>query len=93
MISEFEKIAALNPDRIITLLKKDKELFWEIIVSAYLDRKISLGKAAELLGITREELIKEFHKRGIPIRKLSKEDVIAEVKCKKILDRGIFRRD
>ena len=26
MISEFEKIAALNPDRIITLLKKDKEL-------------------------------------------------------------------
>jgi len=79
MISEFEKIAALNPDRIIKLLKKDKELFWEIIVSAYLDRKISLGKAAELLGITREELIKEFHKRGIPIRKLSKEDVVAEV--------------
>gem|GEM_PF-6304930 len=49
------------------------------MVSAYLDRKISLGKAAELLGMTREELIEEFHKRGIPIRKLSKEDVIAEV--------------
>ena len=81
MISEFEKIAALNPDRIITLLKKDKELFWEIIVSAYLDKKINLGKAAELLGITREELIKEFHKRGTPIRKLSKEDVIAEVEA------------
>jgi len=25
MISEFEKIAALNPDRIIKLLKKDKK--------------------------------------------------------------------
>ena len=49
------------------------------MISAYLDRKISLGKAAELLGMTREELIEEFHKRGIPIRKLSREDVIAEV--------------
>ena len=81
LISEFEKIIALNPDKVIRLLKKDKELFWEIVVSAYLDRKISLGKAAELLGMTREELIEEFHKRGIPIRKLSKEDVIAEVEA------------
>jgi len=81
LISEFEKIAALNLDKVIRLLKKDKELFWEIVVSAYLDRKISLGKAAELLGMTREELIEEFHKRGIPIRKLSKEDVIAEVEA------------
>ncbi|AHF81390.1 UPF0175 family protein [Thermococcus paralvinellae] len=81
LISEFEKIAALNPDKVIRLLKKDKELFWEVVVSAYLDRKISLGKAAELLGMTREELIEEFHKRGIPIRKLSKEDVIAEVEA------------
>ncbi|ADT85043.1 UPF0175 family protein [Thermococcus barophilus] len=40
-----------------------------------------MGKAAELLGITREELIEEFHKRGIPIRKLSKEDVIADVEA------------
>lgn len=81
LISEFEKIAALNPDKVIRLLKKDKELFWEVVISAYLDRKISLGKAAELLGMTREELIEEFHKRGIPIRKLSKEDVIAEVEA------------
>ena len=81
LISEFEKIAALNLDKVIRLLKKDKELFWEIVVSAYLDRKISLGKAAELLGMTREELIEEFHKRGIPIRKLSKEDIIAEVEA------------
>ncbi|WP_240910892.1 UPF0175 family protein [Thermococcus sp. MV5] len=38
-----------------------------------------MGKAAELLGITRDELIQEFHKRSIPIRRLSKEDIIAEV--------------
>ncbi|WP_324735208.1 UPF0175 family protein [Thermococcus sp. SY098] len=81
LISEFEKIVALNPDKVIRLLKKDKELFWEVVVSAYLDRKISLSKAAELLEMTREELIEEFHKRGIPIRKLSKEDVIAEVEA------------
>ncbi|EHR78595.1 hypothetical protein OCC_05114 [Thermococcus litoralis DSM 5473] len=31
--------------------------------------------------ISREELIKEFHKRGIPIRKLSKEDAMAEVEA------------
>jgi len=33
-------------------------------------------------GITREEAIKEFHKKSIPIRKLSKEDVIAEVEVR-----------
>ncbi len=50
MISEFEKIAALNPDRIITLLKKDKELFWEIIVSAYLGKKNQPGKSGRTFG-------------------------------------------
>ena len=67
--------------RLLELLKNDKELLRSIVIGAYIDGEISLGKAAELLGKTRDELIEEFKKLGIPIRKLSKEDVIAEVKA------------
>ncbi|USS41084.1 UPF0175 family protein [Thermococcus aggregans] len=59
-------------------------MFWEIVVSAYLDGKISLGKAAELLEVTREELIKEFREKGILIRKLSRKDIIAELEVPSI---------
>ena len=51
------------------------------LINAYLDEKINLGKAAELLGVHRLELQKELREKGIPIRGLSKEDVIAEVEA------------
>lgn len=79
IVSELEKIAFFNPERVLNVLKKDKKLFWEIVISAYLDGKISLSKAAELLEITRDELAEMLRKRGIPIRKLSKEDVMADL--------------
>jgi predicted HTH domain antitoxin len=49
------------------------------VVIAYIDGKISLSKASELLGLTRIELETEFKARGIPIRSLSEDDVTAEV--------------
>ncbi|USH00461.1 UPF0175 family protein [Thermococcus argininiproducens] len=79
IVSELEKIALFNPERVLKVLKKDKELFWEIVISAYLDTNISLSKAAELLGVTRDELIEEFRKRGIPVRKLSREDAMVDL--------------
>ena len=54
------------PEKALCLIKKDPDLLKEIVISAYLDEIISLGKAAEVLGVTREELIEEFKKRGIP---------------------------
>jgi predicted HTH domain antitoxin len=52
-----------------------------VIINAYLDEKINLGKAAELLGVHRLELEKELREKGVPIRGISKDDAIAEVEA------------
>ncbi|MFP3946484.1 MAG: UPF0175 family protein [Archaeoglobaceae archaeon] len=77
-----EKVFNVNPKRLeefINYLKKDREFFEEIVISAYVDGVISLSKAAELLEVTRDELAEDLKRKGVPIRKLSKEDVLAEV--------------
>jgi len=48
------------PEKALRLIKKDPDLLKEIVISAYPDGIISLGKAAEVLGVTREELMEEF---------------------------------
>ena len=73
-----------NPKRLDDLLrnlKNDRELFEEIVISAYVEGLISLSKASELLEITRDEMVEILKKKGIPIRILSKEDVLAEVEA------------
>lgn len=50
------------------LLTEDDELRWALVVSAYLDRHINLGKAAELLGMHELELRDRFLELGIPLR-------------------------
>ncbi|WP_297487508.1 UPF0175 family protein, partial [Thermococcus sp.] len=45
-----------------------------------LDGLVNLGKAAEVLGVTREELIKEFKKRGIPVRVPDRADVLSDLR-------------
>ena len=50
------------------LLNRQAELRWLVMVGAYLDEEISLGNAAELLGIHRLELQKQFREQGIPLR-------------------------
>jgi predicted HTH domain antitoxin len=49
-------------------LAEDPELRWGLVVSAYLDRQINLGKAAELLDMHELELRKRFLELGIPLR-------------------------
>ena len=56
-------------DRAITgLLEADGELRWSVVLSAYLDREINLGKAAELLEVHELELRECFRSLGVPLR-------------------------
>jgi predicted HTH domain antitoxin len=50
------------------MLEQRAELRWSLVVGAYLDEEINLGKAAELLGIHRLELQDRFIAQGIPLR-------------------------
>ncbi|MBU1754014.1 UPF0175 family protein [bacterium] len=124
-INQLEKISRESPlvvkRGLFQLWKLAPDLHRAVIISAYLDTQISLAKAAEMLGITRQavteliisvntiphivpvgeinttycmllvpnshsvtacrrEVEQEFTEKGIPIRHLSEEDIIAEVK-------------
>ena len=43
----------------------EEKTFLEVL-KLYQERQISLGKAAEMLGIRKRELIRELAQRGIP---------------------------
>lgn len=83
IVDELRKLSEFQPNVVEEILQDVKEkhpdLHRSMVIGAYVDDKISLGKAAELLGITRNELEREFKEKGIPLRALHKEDVIAEV--------------
>ncbi|MEA1960418.1 MAG: UPF0175 family protein [Bacillota bacterium] len=42
------------------LLNRQAELRWLVVVGAYVDEEINLGKAAELLGMHRLDLQEQF---------------------------------
>jgi len=50
------------------VLDRRTDLRWSVVVGAYLDGEINLGKAAELLGMHRLELQERFVAQGIPLR-------------------------
>jgi predicted HTH domain antitoxin len=50
------------------MLEQRADLRWSVVVGAYLDEEINLGKAAELLGMHRLELQARFMAKGIPLR-------------------------
>jgi predicted HTH domain antitoxin len=50
------------------ILAQRSELLWSVVVGAYLDGEINLGKAAELLGLHRLELQERFVAQSIPLR-------------------------
>ncbi|MDI3498781.1 UPF0175 family protein [Archaeoglobus sp.] len=78
------KFVKSNPKRLEELLanlRRDKELFEEIVISAYVEGLISLSKASELLEITRDEMAEILRKRGVPLRNLNKDDLVAEVEA------------
>ncbi len=84
-IEAFQKLSSVRPGIIIDALKElwkiRPELYKMIVINAYLDDKINLTKAAENLDVTRIEFEKELRERGVPVRTLSREDVIAEVEA------------
>ena len=50
------------------MLEQRDDLRWAVVVGAYLDGEINLGKAAELLGMHRLELQDRFVAQSIPLR-------------------------
>ncbi|NLX11762.1 MAG: hypothetical protein GXY36_19115 [Chloroflexi bacterium] len=51
-----------------------------LIMADYLERRISLAKAAEMLGLSRFELMERFERLGLPVRQgpLTLEDARGE---------------
>ncbi len=84
-VEELHKLSKIQPDIVDVALKdlwqRNPALYKSVVINAYLDEKINLRKAAELLEVSRLELQNELRAKGIPIRSLSKEDVIAEVEA------------
>ena len=84
-VEELKKISEIQPemieDALKDLWKKNPELYKVIVVNAYIDGKINLGKASELLNLSRVEFEKELKAKGIPIRHLTAEDIVAEVEA------------
>lgn len=50
------------------MIESNPDLAWSLVVSAYLDEEINLGKAAEMLGLHELELRDRFIDLGIPLR-------------------------
>lgn len=77
-LDQIKKIYAKQPavimDSIEKLWQLKPDLKRMMVVGAYLDGEINLGKAAELLGMHRLELQEQFLNQGIPLR-LGNEDV------------------
>lgn len=55
-------------DAIGRLLQEDQDLRWSMIIGAYHDGDINLGKAAELLGLHELALRERLIELGIPVR-------------------------
>ena len=70
--SQLTKIRRFRPELVDEMvaeaLARQTELQWLVVVGAYLDGEINLGKAAELLGMPRLDLQARFIMQGIPLR-------------------------
>ena len=66
-----------------TGLAENKDARWAVVVGAYLDEEISLGKAAELLGLSWIETRDLFREKGIPLKlgPETMEEAVAEVEA------------
>jgi predicted HTH domain antitoxin len=74
------------------MIESNPDLAWSLVVSAYLDEEINLGKAAEMLGLHELELRDRFVDLGIPLRlgPADKAEARAEVQA---LDSWFSRED
>lgn len=89
---QFERLSQTRPDMVGAVLQRaleeDADFRWAMVVGAYLDEQINLGKAAELLGMHRAQLQQLFLERGIPVRLGAQtlEEARAEAECMGDLD-------
>ena len=71
-IKQLEKLNEIEPrlvdGAIERLLGADPILREKLVIGAYLDGDINIGKAAELLEVHAVELRQNFLQRGIPVR-------------------------
>ncbi len=67
IIQGLQKLSEIKPEALEEIWQdiqeKRPEIFRSLVVIAYMNGKISLSKAAELLGLTRIELQREFKGR------------------------------
>jgi len=73
----------LMEEAVRRLMHEDKMIRWAVVVGAYQDEQISLGKAAERLGLTELKLRERFIELGVPlrIRPADLDEARAEVKA------------
>lgn len=83
MLDQLVKVERHQPemvDRAVReMLAQQTDLRWSVVVGAYLDGEINLGKAAELLGMHRLELQARFIAQSIPLR--SGPDTVEEARA------------
>ena len=65
------------------MITSNSDLAWSLVVSAYLDEEINLGKAAKMLDMHELELRERFVVLGIPLRvgPANKTEAQAEVQA------------
>jgi hypothetical protein len=52
----------------IAVAEGDPQAGWNRVIAAYLDADVSLGRAADLLGLSRFELADRFQRLGLPLQ-------------------------
>ena len=58
----------LMEEAVRRLMQEDEAIRWSVVVGAYQDEQINLGKAAELLDLPELELRQRFIELGVPLR-------------------------
>lgn len=73
----------LVDDALQKMIESNPELAWSLVVSAYLDQEINLGKAAEMLDMHELELRDRFIDLGVPLRigPADKAEALAEAQA------------
>ena len=83
-LKQLERLHEIEPELVDLTINRfvaqDAVLWEKLVIGAYLDGEMNIGKAAELLQLHPVELRARFLARGIPIRigVESQEDIVAE---------------
>ena len=61
----------------------DTQISWNMIIAAYLNEEISLGRAAQLLGLSRFELADRFQRLELPLvpAHRNKQEILDELEA------------